>query len=109
MKICNIEKEEFDSFAKKHKYRNYYQSSTYARIMPKFNYEVSYIGITNDNDDRLIGASVLLLQNAFMKNKIAYAPRGILFDYTDSTKVEELVEALKNDLGKNGIISLSNH
>lgn len=106
MKICNIEKEEFDSFAKKHKYRNYYQSSTYARIMPKFNYEVSYIGITNDNDDRLIGASVLLLQDAFMKNKTAYAPRGILFDYTDSSKVEELVEALKNDLGKNGIISL---
>lgn len=106
MKICKIEKEQFDSFAKKHKYRNYYQSSTYARIMPKFNYEVSYIGITNDNDDRLIGASVLLLQEVFMKNKIAYAPRGILFDFTDSTKVEELVEALKEDLGKNGIISL---
>lgn len=106
MKICNIEKEQFDSFAKKHKYRNYYQSSIYARIMPKFNYEISYIGITNDNDDRLIGASVLLLQEVFMKNKIAYAPRGILFDFTDSSKVESLVEALKNDLGKNGIISL---
>lgn len=106
MKICNIEKEQFDSFAKKHKYRSYYQSSTYARIMPKFNYEVSYIGITNDNDDKLIGAAVLLLQDAFMKNKIAYAPRGILFDFTDSSKVEELADALKNDLGKNGILSL---
>ena len=106
MKICNIEKEQFDSFAKKHKYRNYYQSSTYARIMTKFDYEVSYIGIINDNDERLIGAAVLLLQEAFMKNKIAYAPRGILFDFTDAKKVEELVEALKRDLGKNGIISL---
>ena len=106
MKICKIEKEQFDSFVKKHKYRNFYQSSTYARIMPKFNYEVSYIGITNNDDDRLIGASVLLLQEAFMKNKIAYAPRGILFDYTDSKKVEELVAALRTDLGKNNIISL---
>ena len=55
MKICNIEKEQFDSFAKKHKYRNYYQSFMYSRIMSKFNYEVSYIVITEDNDDRLIG------------------------------------------------------
>ena len=106
MKIISIEKEQFDSFARKHKYRSFYQSSIYARIMPKFNYEVSYIGITNDNDDNLIGAAVLLLQEAFMKNKIAYAPRGILFDFTDATRTEELVDALKNDLGKNGIISL---
>lgn len=105
MKICNLEKEQFDSFAKKHKYRNYYQSSTYGSIMAKFNYEVKYIGITDDND-KLIGASLLLLQEAFMKNKIAYAPRGLLFDFTDSKKVNELVEALKIDLGKNGIISL---
>ena len=41
-----------------------------------------------------------------MKNKTAYAPRGILFDFTDATKTEELVEALKENLGKNGIISL---
>ena len=47
MKICNLEKEQFDSFAKKHKYRNYYQSSTYGSIMAKFNYEVKYIGITD--------------------------------------------------------------
>ena len=106
MKICNIEKEQFDEFAKRHKYRNFYQSSTYTRIMPKFNYTVSYIGITNDDSDKLIGAAALILQDAFMKNKVAYAPRGILFDFTDAQKVEELVDALKMDLGKNGIISL---
>lgn len=105
MKICTIEKEQFDSFAKKHKYRNYFQTSTYATVMSKFNYEVSYIGIYS-NDDRLIGASLLLLNNAFMKNKIAYAPRGILFDFTNGKNVTELVEALKRDLGKKGIISL---
>ncbi len=106
MKIFSIEKEQFDNFAKKHKYRNYYQSSMYASVMSNFNYEVSYIGITNDNDEKLIGASMFLLKNAFMKNKIAYAPRGILFDFTDSMKVKELVEALKNDLNKMGIILL---
>lgn len=105
MKINTIEKEQFDAFAKKHKYRNYYQTSTYASIMSNFNYEISYIGIYNE-EDKLVGASVLLLQNAFMKNKIAYAPRGILFDFTDKKDTMELVEALKNDLGKKGILSL---
>lgn len=105
MKIKNIEKEQFENFARKHKYRSFYQSYIYTRIMPKFNYEVSYIGIFNDDDD-LIGASALLLQEAFMKTKIAYAPRGILFDFTDGTKTEELVDALKKDLEKSGIISL---
>ncbi len=106
MRIITIEKDQFDSFAKKHKYRSFYESSIYARIMPKLSYEVSYIGITEDHSDELIGASVLLLEEVFMKNKIAYAPRGILFDFTDASRCEELVEALKEDLGKNGIMFL---
>lgn len=105
MKISTIDKSQFDSFARKHKYRNYYQTSEYGTVMAKFNYEVRYIGIRNDNDE-LIGAALLLLQDAVMKTKLAYAPRGILFDFTDSDKVEQLVEALKNDLGKEGIITL---
>lgn len=105
MKIVNIDKDQFDSFANSHKYRNYYQTSKYGSVMDKFNYEVNYIGIY-DNNETLIGASVLLLQEGGMKTKLAYAPRGILFDFTDSNKVEELVNALKADLGKKGIALL---
>ena len=105
MKIVTIDESQFDSFSKKHNYRNYYQTSEYGNVMKKFNYEVRYIGIKNDNDE-LIGATLLLLQDAVMKTKLAYAPRGILFDFTDSDKVEELVSTLKNSLGKEGIITL---
>lgn len=105
MKIVTIDSSQFDAFARKHKYRNYYQTSVYGNVMTKFNYEVIYIGINND-EDRTIGASLLLVQDAVMKSKIAYAPRGILFDFTDVEKVEELIEAMKKDLGKLGIISL---
>lgn len=42
----------------------------------------------------------------FSFNKIAYAPRGILFDYSDSQKVKELAECLKNLLGKQGFMLL---
>lgn len=105
MKIVTIDSSQFDSFARKHKYRNYYQTSQYGNVMSKFNYEVRYIGIRDDNDE-LIGASLLLLQDAVMKIKLAYAPRGILFDFSDSEKVKELVETMKNTLGKEGIITL---
>ena len=40
MKIVTIDSDQFDNFAKKHKYRNYYQTSKYGNIMNKFNYEV---------------------------------------------------------------------
>lgn len=106
MKVITIEPEQFDSYAKKHKYRNYYQTSTYGNLMKQFNYEVIYIGINND-EDRLIGASLLLVENSVMKTKIAYAPRGILFDFTDSEKLEQLTEALKRDLSKLGIALLT--
>lgn len=105
MKIVTIDSSQFDNFAKKHKYRNYYQTSKYGNIMDKFNYEVRYIGI-EDDENNLVGTSLLLIQEAVMKTKLAYAPRGLLFDFTDSNKVEELVEALKRDLGKEGIVSL---
>lgn len=105
MKIVTIDKSQFDSFAKNHKYRNYYQTSKYGDVMDKFNYEVRYIGIY-DNSETIIGASLLLLQKGAMKTQVAYAPRGLLFDFTDSKQVEELVNALKNDLGKEGIATL---
>ena len=105
MKIITIDSLQFDEFAKTHKYRNYYQTSNYGNIMSKFNYEVMYIGI-EDDDQTLIGASLLLLQEGAMKTKIGYTPRGPLFDFTDSKKVEELIASLKNDLGKQGIVTL---
>lgn len=105
MKIVTIDSDQFDNFAKKHKYRNYYQTSKYGNIMNKFNYEVRYIGI-EDDEGKLIGASLLLIQEAVMKTKLAYAPRGLLFDFTDSNKVDELVNTLKKDLGKEGIVTL---
>ena len=105
MKVVDITKEDFDSFSKNHKYRNYFQTSSYGNVMSNFNYEVRYIGINDDNED-LIGASLLLIQDGAMKTKIAYAPRGMLFDFTDSKLVEELVEALKESLGKEGIVTL---
>ena len=105
MKIVTLTEEEFDKYASKHKYRNYYQSSSYANTIKNFGFNIHYLGITDDSDS-LIGASLIIFKEIFMGNKIAYAPRGILFDYNDSSKLEELVEKLKQILGKQGFVLL---
>ena len=105
MKIVTLSPEQFDKFASNHRYRNYYQSSAYGNVMVKFGYNIHYLGIVSDQN-KLIGATLIIYKEIFMSNKIAYAPRGILFNYEDADKVEEMVKKLKQLLGKQGFMLL---
>ena len=55
MKVVNLSSRQFDHYALNHKYRNYYQTSSYANLVNKFGYKTEYLGIIND-DKKLIGA-----------------------------------------------------
>ncbi len=105
MKIVKLSKEQFDQFAESHRYRNYYQSSEYAKVMIKFGYKVQFLGITNDQN-KLSGATLIIYKEVFMGNKIAYAPRGILYNYEEEDTVKELTAKLKKVLGKQGFMLL---
>ena len=105
MKIITLEEKEFDKYAQKHKYRSYYQSSSYGKIMKKFGYDIHYLGII-DEMENLIGASLLLYKEVFMNYKIAYAPRGLLFDYSNGALLKEFTERLKKLLAKQGFMLL---
>lgn len=105
MKIVKLNSAQFDKFASSHKYRNYYQSSMYANVMIKFGYHAQYLGIVNDQN-KLIGATLIIYKNVFMKNKIAYAPRGLLLNYEDEETIQELSQKLKKVLGKQGFMLL---
>ena len=105
MKIVKLNSSQFDKFAASHRYRNYFQSSMYANVMTKFGYHSQYIGIVNDQN-KLIGASLIIYKEVFMKNKIAYAPRGILYNYESEEDLKELVQKLKKVLGKQGFMVL---
>lgn len=105
MKIVKLNAAQFDKYVSNHRYRNYYQTSMYGSVMSKFGYKTQYIGIVNESN-KLIGATLLIYKNVFMKNKMAYAPRGILFDYENADNVENLVGALKKTLGKQGFMLL---
>ena len=105
MKIVKLNSEQFDRFASTHKYRNYYQSSMYANVMKKFGYHSQYLGIANE-DNKLIGATLIIYKEVFMGSKMAYAPRGPLFNYENEKDIKELVEKLKKVLGKQGFMLL---
>lgn len=105
MKIVNLSSSQFDTYASKHKYRNYFQTSQYANVMVKFGYRAQFLGIADDNNS-LLGATLIIYKEVFMGNKIAYAPHGILFDYEDTENTIELVKILKKTLGKQGFMFL---
>ncbi len=105
MKIVKLSAEQFDKYASSHRFRNYYQTSQYANVMVKFGYHAQFLGIASD-ENKLLGATLLLYKDAFMGNKVAYAPRGILFDYEDEENTKELVKTLKKSLASQGIMFL---
>ena len=103
MRIVKLSSSQFDRFASTHKYRNYFQTSMYANVMTKFGYHAQFLGIVSD-EEKLVGATLIIYKDVFMGNKIAYAPHGILFDYDNIDNVKELVKCLKKVLGKQGIM-----
>ena len=105
MRIVTITPEQFYRYASRHRYRNYYQTSIYGNTMRKFGFNIHFLGITDDSNT-LIGASLIIYREVFMGHKIAYAPRGILFNYDNPTQLQELAEKLKKVLGKQGFMLL---
>jgi len=105
MKLVKLTATQFDKYAINHRYRNYYQSSMYGNVMSKFGYRSEYLGFV-DEDNKLKGATLIIYKEVFMSNKIAYAPRGILFNYEIKENITELVAKIKKVLGKQGFMLL---
>ena len=104
MLIKNLNEQEFDSFAKKHKYSSYYQSSSYGYLMSNYGLKPMYLGIYEGSS--LIGASLILYKAPVMGFKYGYAPRGLLIDYTNYNDVINITKVLKNYLFKERFIIL---
>ena len=105
MKIVKLNPAQFDRYASNHRYRNYYQTSMYGNVMAKFGYRVQYLGVVNEYN-KLIGATLVMYKEVWRKNKIAYAPRGFLFNYEDAEQLQEFADLLKRTLGKQGFMLL---
>ncbi len=105
MKIVTLTEQQFQEYSTKHKYRSYFQSIAYGKAMTQLGYDAQLLGFVSNNNN-LVGASLIIYKKVFMNNKIAYAPRGILYDYDNLENVKELATALKKHLSKQGFMLL---
>lgn len=103
MRIITLKEDEFNNYAQKHKYASYYQSSSYANFKnAQEKFDIHYLGFEENNN--LIGATMVIYKPLFWGYKYAYAPRGFLIDYTDSGLIRELTQKLINLLKKQKFI-----
>ena len=105
MKIITLTGNQFRQYAKSHKYRSYYQTVEYGKLMKIDGYDYHLLGFLN-NSNELIGATMVLFKKIFFNYKIAYAPYGFLIDYSNSDLVEEITYRLKKLLLKQKFIYL---
>ncbi len=104
MKIITLSEKEFDAFSMKNKNNSYYQTSMYAKFQHDVEgYQIHYLGFQND-DNKLIGAGLMLYKTLFWGYKFAYSPRGFLIDYDDMDLITELTQELKQLLRKQKFI-----
>ena len=73
--------------------------------MSQEGFDPHYYGFINDQNI-LIGASLVLVQKLFLGYKYAYAPRGYLIDYDNKDLIIDVTNKMKRFLAKNSIIFL---
>ena len=96
MIIIELTESQFRNYSKMHSARNYFQTVEYAKMM-KDTYKENYLGFINENDNTLMGAT-LLLEKSILKLKIGYIPGGFLVDYDNDNLFRDFVNTLKSYL-----------
>lgn len=99
MRIITLNEEDFDIYASTHKYRNIYQTSSYAKFAKANGFNYHYLGFVN-NQNQIIGATLIIYKTIYMNYKYAYAPNGFLLDYNNYDTVKDITEKLKKLLYK---------
>lgn len=98
MYIRELNAEEYENFAKNHKYANYHQTLNYAMLKSEHDYEYEIIGFC-DNDT--IYAAALVLVKLIDGYLYAYVPEGFLIDYENESLVrlftDELIKYYKKE------------
>ena len=104
MKIIELTDIQFKNYAKIHSSRNYMQTIEYANTMK--NYNKLYLGFINENDNTLMGAT-LLLEREIFKFKIGYVPGCFLIDYDNDNLFKDFINLLKEYLKNRKYIYLT--
>ena len=99
MNFTELNQEEFESFAYKHKLFSFHQTKEWAKLKEYNGWKNVYVGL-KDND-KLVAAALILTKQTPVKRKIFYSPRGFLIDYDNKELLETFTTELKKYAKKN--------
>ena len=94
MKLVNLSKEEFKSFADNNPQITFHQTEQWANLKKVNGWDAHYVGL---KDNKKIIAAALLLSKTLpiIKKKMFYSPRGFLIDYNNKEVLKEFTSELK--------------
>lgn len=94
MMIKELTIQAFEEYVKNSPLKNYMQSEEYARLMGENKYNYDYVGLIDEND-RIVGASLILWKKIGLNSRYGYAPKGFLINYYDERLMRTFVEKLR--------------
>ena len=100
MKLVELSIREFENFAYNHPLRSYAQTVNYAKLMGEMGFSYDYIGYKDDMDNVVAGSLILIKKIKFAK--YAYAPKGLLVDYYNSSLFKDFFNEVANYYNKKG-------
>ncbi len=104
MYIKELTNNEFNEFALKFPSYSIYQTSEYGEVMNNQGYSTLLLGMI-DESENVVAASLILIEKTAMF-KYAYAPKGILIDYSNKFLLEEFTKLIKEYLNKKKIMAI---
>lgn len=81
MQFCELSEEEYIAFSSDHPYMSFNQDYRWGKLKSHTGWQYYLLGVKED--DKIIGATMLLSKPIFLNNQMMYAPRGYLLDYND--------------------------
>ena len=100
---ANISADEFGSFVKKFSFSPITQTESWGKL--KIDWEKCYCGIFSE-DGQLCGAALLLIRSLAPTFKLAYCPRGPIFDFANKEIFDTFMSGIKAFAKKRGLYSV---
>lgn len=99
MEFSKITKEEFKNLEDTFPLSNFYQTTNWAEVKNTTGWETHFLGIKEN--DKIIALCLLLSKKTFLNQKLFYAPRGPLLDYTNTKLLSFFTENIKKYIKQN--------
>ena len=99
MELVILTEKEFTKFALNHPLKSFVQTTQMGEIRKSKGWNVEYLGLMDNN--KLVGATLIVSLVRFLGKKEFYAPRGFLIDYNNQQLVTTFTKKVLDYVKKN--------